>query len=117
MSQQRSSLISDSWKGSSSERLFERANIVSPGGVHSPVRSFRSVGGTPVFFVSANGATLTDVSGKEYVDFCLSFGPLILGHRDPEVEEVVRETAGLAWSFGAAEPYSLELAEFITNLV
>ncbi|EKR90645.1 glutamate-1-semialdehyde 2,1-aminomutase [Leptospira santarosai] len=117
MSQQRSSLISDSWKGSSSERLFERANIVSPGGVHSPVRSFRSVGGTPVFFVSANGATLTDVSGKEYVDFCLSFGPLILGHRDPEVEEVVRETAGLAWSFGAAEPYSLELAEFITNRI
>lgn len=110
-------MISDSWKGSSSERLFERANIVSPGGVHSPVRSFRSVGGTPVFFVSANGATLTDVSGKEYVDFCLSFGPLILGHRDPEVEEVVRETAGLAWSFGAAEPYSLELAEFITNRI
>ncbi|ALO28182.1 MULTISPECIES: glutamate-1-semialdehyde 2,1-aminomutase [Leptospira] len=117
MSQRSSELISDSWKGSSSEGLFERAKIVSPGGVHSPVRSFRSVGGTPVFFVSANGATLTDVSGKEYVDFCLSFGPLILGHRDPEVEEVVRETAGLAWSFGTAEPYSLELAEFITNRI
>ncbi|TGK27639.1 glutamate-1-semialdehyde 2,1-aminomutase [Leptospira yasudae] len=112
-----SKLISESWKGQNSKELFERAVKVSPGGVHSPVRSFRSVGGTPVFFASANGATLTDIEGKEYVDYCLSFGPLILGHRDPEVEEVVRETAGLAWSFGAAEPYSLELAEFITNNV
>ncbi|TGL79602.1 glutamate-1-semialdehyde 2,1-aminomutase [Leptospira yasudae] len=112
-----SKLISESWKGHNSKELFERAVKVSPGGVHSPVRSFRSVGGTPVFFASANGATLTDIEGKEYIDYCLSFGPLILGHRDPEVEEVVRETAGLAWSFGAAEPYSLELAEFITNNV
>ncbi|EMJ96764.1 glutamate-1-semialdehyde 2,1-aminomutase [Leptospira alstonii] len=112
-----SKLISDSWKGKTSEELFERAKKVSPGGVHSPVRSFRSVGGTPVFFASANGATLTDIAGEEYIDYCLSFGPLILGHRDPEVEEVVRETAGLAWSFGAAEPYSLELAEFITNRI
>ncbi|TGM98278.1 glutamate-1-semialdehyde 2,1-aminomutase [Leptospira yasudae] len=112
-----SKLISESWKGQNSKELFERAVKVSPGGVHSPVRSFRSVGGTPVFFASANGATLTDIEGKEYIDYCLSFGPLILGHRDPEVEEVVRETAGLAWSFGAAEPYSLELAEFITNNV
>ncbi|RHX91575.1 aspartate aminotransferase family protein [Leptospira yasudae] len=112
-----SKLISESWKGQNSKELFERAVKVSPGGVHSPVRSFRSVGGTPVFFASASGATLTDIEGKEYVDYCLSFGPLILGHRDPEVEEVVRETAGLAWSFGAAEPYSLELAEFITNNV
>ncbi|XDD52256.1 glutamate-1-semialdehyde 2,1-aminomutase [Leptospira sp. WS92.C1] len=110
-------LIGNTWRGKTSEELFERAKLVSPGGVHSPVRSFRSVGGTPVFFASANGATLTDIQGKEYVDYCLSFGPLILGHRDPEVEEVVRETAGLAWSFGTAEPYSLELAEFITNQI
>ncbi|TGL97860.1 glutamate-1-semialdehyde 2,1-aminomutase [Leptospira barantonii] len=112
-----SKLISESWKGKNSDELFERAKKVSPGGVHSPVRSFRSVGGTPVFFASATGATLTDIEGKEYIDYCLSFGPLILGHRDPEVEEVVRETAGLAWSFGAAEPYSLELAEFITSQI
>ncbi|EPG72706.1 putative glutamate-1-semialdehyde-2,1-aminomutase [Leptospira fainei serovar Hurstbridge str. BUT 6] len=98
--------------GTSAE-LFDRAKKVSPGGVHSPVRSFRSVGGTPVFFQSAKGATLTDVERKQYVDYCLSFGPLLLGHRDPEVEEVVLETASLAWSFGAAEPYSLELAEWI----
>lgn len=112
-----SKLISDFWKGKTSEELFERAKKVSPGGVHSPVRSFRSVGGTPVFFASAKGATLTDISGKEYIDYCLSFGPLILGHRDPEVEEVVRDTVGIAWSFGATEPYSLELAELISSQV
>jgi glutamate-1-semialdehyde 2,1-aminomutase len=97
------------------EELFERAKKVAPGGVHSPVRSFRSVGGNPVFFKRAEGAYLYDTDNKEYVDFCLSFGPLILGHRDPEIEEVVRETIGLAWTFGACEPYSLELAEFIVN--
>ncbi|TGK20174.1 glutamate-1-semialdehyde 2,1-aminomutase [Leptospira fluminis] len=101
----------------SSEELFLRAKKVVPGGVHSPVRSFRSVGGTPVFFQAAKGPLLTDVSGKEYLDYCLSFGPLLLGHRDPEVEEVVRETASLAWSFGAAEPYSLELAEWIVSRI
>ncbi|PJZ52882.1 glutamate-1-semialdehyde 2,1-aminomutase [Leptospira adleri] len=117
MSQHQTSLSESSWKGETSEELFERAKKVSPGGVHSPVRSFRSVGGTPVFFASANGATLTDIEGREYIDYCLSFGPLILGHRDPDVEEVVRETTGLAWSFGAAEPYSLELAEFISSRI
>ncbi len=100
-----------------SKELFERSKKVSPGGVHSPVRSFRSVGGDPVFFQSAKGPTLTDVSGKEYIDYCLSFGPLILGHRDPEVQEIVSQTAELAWSFGAAEPYSLELAEWIVSKV
>ncbi|TGK03851.1 glutamate-1-semialdehyde 2,1-aminomutase [Leptospira semungkisensis] len=101
----------------SSKELFERAKKVAPGGVHSPVRSFRSVGGDPVFFQSAKGAYLTDVSGNEYIDYCLSFGPLILGHRDPEVQEVVSKTAELAWSFGAAEPYSLELAEWIVSKI
>ncbi len=100
-----------------SHELFERAKKVAPGGVHSPVRSFRSVGGEPIFFKSSKGAYLYDIEGKEYVDFCLSFGPLILGHRDPEVEDVVRETIELAWTFGACEPYSLELAEFIVNEV
>lgn len=100
---------------SNSVELFERSKKVAPGGVHSPVRSFRSVGGTPVFFSKAKGPILTDVEGKEYIDYCMSFGPLIFGHRDPEIEEVVKETIGLAWSFGACEPYSLELAEFITK--
>lgn len=100
-----------------SRDLFERSLRVSPGGVHSPVRSFRSVGGTPVFFQSGNGAYLYDVEGQEYIDFCMSFGPLILGHRDKEIEEVVKDTIGMAWSFGACEPYSVELAEFIVEEV
>lgn len=98
-----------------SQELFERSTKVAPGGVHSPVRAFKSVGGTPVFFKAASGGTLTSVEGKTYFDFCQSFGPLILGHRDPDVAQVVRETTELAWSFGACEPYSLELAEWMTS--
>jgi glutamate-1-semialdehyde 2,1-aminomutase len=98
-----------------SNDLFARALKVAPGGVHSPVRAFKSVGGTPVFFKSASGGTLTSVENKTYIDFCQSFGPLILGHRDPDVAAVVHETVDLAWSFGACEPYSLELAEWITG--
>jgi glutamate-1-semialdehyde 2,1-aminomutase len=98
-----------------SHELFERSLKVAPGGVHSPVRAFKSVGGTPIFFQAASGAHMTSVEGKTYIDFCQSFGPLILGHRDPEVAEVVRETVDIAWSFGACEPYSLELAEWVTS--
>src|SRR5256885_6001864 len=104
---------------STTERLsreyFDRAMRITPGGVHSPVRAFKGVGGTPVFFRSAQGATMTSVDGREYIDFCQSFGPLILGHRDPDVSEAVREAIDTAWSFGACEPYSLELAEWITS--
>ncbi len=95
--------------------LFQRATRLTPGGVHSPVRAFKGVGGTPIFFKSAQGATMTSVDGKEYIDFCQSFGPLILGHRDPDVSAAVREAVDTAWSFGACEPYSLELAEWITS--
>lgn len=98
-----------------SQELFDRATRVTPGGVHSPVRAFKGVGGTPVFFRSAQGATLTSVDGREFIDFCQSFGPLILGHRDPDVAAAVREAIDTAWSFGACEPYSLELAEWITS--
>ncbi len=98
-----------------SHDLFERAKRVSPGGVHSPVRSFRSVGGDPIFFKTAQGAYLTSVENKRYIDFCQSFGPNILGHRDPDVESVVRTAVAEAWTFGACEPYSLELAEWITS--
>jgi glutamate-1-semialdehyde 2,1-aminomutase len=100
-----------------SAQLFERSLKVAPGGVHSPVRAFGSVGGTPVFFNKAEGPYLYSVEGRRYIDFCMSFGPLILGHRDPEISEVVRETIDRAWSFGACEPYSLELAEWITSRV
>ncbi len=96
-----------------SEQLFERSLKVAPGGVHSPVRAFRSVGGTPVFFERGEGAYLYSVEGKRYIDFCQSFGPNILGHRDPDVERVVKETVELGWCFGACEPYSLELAELV----
>jgi glutamate-1-semialdehyde 2,1-aminomutase len=97
-----------------SQELFERSKKVAPGGVHSPVRAFRSVGGVPVFFKSAQGAYLTSVEGRRYIDFCQSFGPNILGHRDPDVAQVVRGAIEDAWSFGACDPYSLELAEWIT---
>jgi len=98
-----------------SREYFERALRVSPGGVHSPVRAFKGVGGTPVFFRSAQGATMTSVDGRDYIDFCQSFGPLMLGHRDPDVMEAVEDMISTAWSFGACEPYSLELAEWITS--
>lgn len=98
-----------------SSEYFDRALRVSPGGVHSPVRAFKGVGGTPIFFRSAQGATMTSVDGREYIDFCQSFGPLMLGHRDADVMEAVEDMISTAWSFGACEPYSLELAEWITS--
>lgn len=101
----------------SSRDLYDRAQRVAPGGVHSPVRAFKSVGGDPLFFRSAQGAFMTSVEGRDYIDFCQSFGPLILGHRDPDVSEVVNEAIATAWSFGACEPYSLELAEWISARV
>ncbi|MEO8069907.1 MAG: glutamate-1-semialdehyde 2,1-aminomutase [Acidobacteriota bacterium] len=93
--------------------LYQRALATAPGGVHSPVRAFKAVGGTPIFFKSAHGARLTDVDGRNYIDFCMSFGPLILGHRDPFVAKVVHEAIDDGWTFGACEPYSLALAEWI----
>lgn len=96
-----------------SEELFTRSQKVSPGGVHSPVRAFKSVGGTPIFFKEAEGPYMTSVEGKTYIDFCQSFGPNILGHRDPDVQEAVLGMIHKAWSFGACEPYSLELAEWM----
>ncbi|WCL49387.1 glutamate-1-semialdehyde 2,1-aminomutase [Leptospira sp. GIMC2001] len=100
-----------------SRELFERAKLVSPGGVHSPVRSFNSVGGTPIFFETAQGAMMTDVDGNQYIDYCQSFGPLLFGHRDETISKTVRETVDMAWSFGACEPYSLELAEFLVSRI
>lgn len=100
-------------KTMNSEELFQRSLKVAPGGVHSPVRAFKSVGGNPIFFARGQGAHLYSVEGQEYIDYCQSFGPNILGHRDPDVEKVLRETIELGWCFGACEPYSLELAEFV----
>ncbi len=100
-----------------SAELFERSKKVAPGGVHSPVRAFKSVGGTPIFFKSAKGAQLTSVEGETYIDFCMGFGPHILGHRDPDVSSVLHEAVDTAWAFGTCEPYSLELAEWVTKNV
>ncbi len=100
-----------------SSDLFERSKKVTPGGVHSPVRSFKGLERPPIFFSSAQGATITDVDGNRYIDFCQSFGPLILGHRDAEVEMEVLRAVGDVWSLGAADPYSLELAEWIVEKI
>jgi glutamate-1-semialdehyde 2,1-aminomutase len=97
--------------------LFDRARGVSPGGVHSPVRAFKSVGGAPVFFARGEGAELIDVDGRRYIDFCQSFGPLILGHADPDAARAAHAAVDDAWSFGACEPYSLALAEWIAARV
>jgi glutamate-1-semialdehyde 2,1-aminomutase len=102
-----------SGEGRSSE-LFARAKRVSPGGVHSPVRAFRGVGGPPRFMTGGRGACLRDVDDREYIDFCMAFGPLILGHADPQVRAAAEAALARGWSLGTAEPYSLELAEFIT---
>ena len=98
-----------------SVELHARALRTAPGGVHSPVRAFKSVGGTPVFIRSAAGARMTDVEGRIYIDFCQSFGPLILGHRDETVRTAVLAAIDDGWSYGTADPYSLALAEWIIS--
>lgn len=102
---------------SQSEALFQRSQRIAPGGVHSPVRAFKSVGGTPVFFRSAQGPYLETVDGQRLIDFCMGFGPHILGHRDADVTEAVHRAVDTAWAFGACEPYSLELAEWVVEQV
>src|SRR5208282_4074648 len=97
--------------------LFQRARRVSPGGVHSPVRAFRGVGGTPRFMTGGSGALLRDVDGREYIDFCMAFGPLILGHGNRAVRDAALAAMDRGWSLGTAEPYSLELAELITGRI
>lgn len=98
-------------------QLFERSLKVVPGGVHSPVRSFKGLHTTPLFIKKANGAYIYDEEGSEFIDFCMSFGPLIHGHRNPQVEEKVIEALKNGWSFGACEKYSLELAEYIISKI
>ena len=94
-----------------SSDLFDRAKRVLPGGVNSPVRAFRAVGGTPFFVAHAEGARLTDVDGKNYVDYVCSWGPLILGHAHPAVLEAVRQAAQRGWTYGAPCEAEVELAE------
>jgi len=96
---------------SRSAELFDRAKAVLPGGVNSPVRAFRAVGGTPFFVASAAGCRLTDADGKTYVDYVCSWGPLILGHAHPAVLDAVRRAAERGWTYGAPCAAEVELAE------
>ena len=100
-----------------SELLFGRAQQYIPGGVNSPVRAFRSVGGTPVFMARANGSSLYDVDGNEYIDYIGSWGPMILGHRPPEVIEALANVLEIGTSFGAPTGREVELAELIIDAV
>lgn len=100
-----------------STKLFTRAQTVIPGGVNSPVRAFKSVGGTPVFFESGKGAYLKDVDGKKYIDYVNSWGALILGHADPLVLEALNRALLHGLSFGAPTEIEVKMAELITELM
>jgi glutamate-1-semialdehyde 2,1-aminomutase len=100
-----------------SAALFERARAVIPGGVNSPVRAFRAVGGTPRFIASASGAWLTDVDGREYVDLIGSWGPMILGHAHPRVLSAVTAAAADGFSFGTPTEREVTLAEEVVARV
>lgn len=100
-----------------SEQLFQRALTMIPGGVNSPVRAFRSVGGTPFFTKSADRARLTTADGRELVDFVLTWGPAIHGHNDPDIRAAVREALDRGTSFGTPNPLEVEMAELILSCV
>ncbi|MGB2363747.1 MAG: glutamate-1-semialdehyde 2,1-aminomutase [Flavobacteriales bacterium] len=100
-----------------SELLFERAQLFIPGGVNSPVRAFRSVGGTPLFFKSAKGSILTDVDGKNYIDYIGSWGPMILGHCHKPIVETLKKATENTTSFGAPTELEADIAELICEMV
>ena len=98
-------------------QLFERAQKVIPGGVNSPVRAVRAVGGTPRFIKSGHGPYIVDAEGQRYIDYIGSWGPMILGHGHPAVLEAVQKAAVEGFSFGAPTEREVELAEEIIKLV
>jgi len=102
---------------SKSEALFAAAQQVIPGGVNSPVRAFRSVGGTPRFIERGQGATIWDADGNRYIDYVLSWGPLILGHAHPAVVAALQEAAARGTSYGAPTALETELAQAVLDLV
>lgn len=101
----------------SNQQLFERSQHYIPGGVNSPVRAFKSVGGTPIFFERGQGAYFWDVEGKSYIDYVGSWGPLILGHAHPEVVKRVQEAVRNGMSFGAPTEAELNIAEMLCELL
>ena len=103
--------------GQSNQQLFERAQKHIPGGVNSPVRAFRSVGGTPRFLAKGQGARVTDADGKTYLDYVGSWGPLILGHAHPDVVKAVQDAAADGLSFGAPTEREVEMADLLCELL
>lgn len=102
---------------SKSEQLFEKAQKVIPGGVNSPVRAFKGVGGTPVFIEKAEGAYITDSDGKRYIDYVGSWGPMVLGHNHPAIIDAVLKAVPNGLSFGAPTESEITLAELVCKLV
>jgi glutamate-1-semialdehyde 2,1-aminomutase len=100
---------------SKSEALFAKSKTYFPGGVNSPVRAFKSVGGTPHFMHKGDGAMITDVDGNTFIDFCCSWGPLLHGHNHPNIREAIIDAVGMGTSFGAPTLAENTLAELIIN--
>src|ERR1700737_1647733 len=96
-----------------SQELFRRALEIIPGGVNSPVRAFRSVGGNPLFIARGEGSHIFDVDGNEYIDYVGSWGPLLLGHRHPEILAALERALTIGTSFGAPTEQEVELAAAI----
>jgi len=103
----------DSMNTEKSSALYAEALELLPGGVDSPVRAFRSVGGDPLFFKKGAGARIVDEDDNEYIDYCMSWGPLILGHSDSDVVKAVQDTAALGTSFGTPHRYEVDLAKMV----
>ena len=99
------------------QTLIERSRNAMPGGVNSPVRAFRSVGADPIFAKSAKGAMLTTTDGRELIDYCMSFGPLILGHAHPDVVQAITEAAARGTSYAVTTEAEIEMAELITSAI
>jgi len=99
------------------KELFEQSEVFIPGGVNSPVRAFGSVGGTPIFFKAGMGSRLIDENDKEYIDYINSWGPMIVGHANPEIINAVKKTAVFSLSFGAPTSRELTMAELLVKLV
>jgi glutamate-1-semialdehyde 2,1-aminomutase len=100
-----------------SDTLFDKARQIIPGGVNSPVRAFRAVGGHPIFFARGQGAMMYDVDGNAYIDYVCSWGPLILGHAEPSIVREVQAAAADGTSFGAPNPHEIELARLVVDAV
>jgi len=98
-----------------SKQLFAQAQQLLPGGVNSPVRAFKAVGGQPLFIAKGDGAYMTDVDGNRYVDYVMSWGPLILGHAHPRIVTALQQAVLNGTSYGAPCPQEVELAQLVTE--